>query len=207
MQVLKEDIKEAILNAATAEFLKHGYENSSIRTIARRAGITAGNLYRYFESKEELFNRITSPAFAAVMESMKEHDIDLESFDDANLEFLIDAGAQMMAELFTRYREAILIILNGSRGTRFEGAKQEMTDHFTRHVIHHFEELSLADSVTGYQRLARAVAASYLEGIITLLEEEPDDTYAQLLKEYIAFFIKGFSSRYLLDRGNKKKKP
>ena len=40
-----------ILSSARAEFLEKGYMNASIRTIARRAGITSAGLYRHFRDK------------------------------------------------------------------------------------------------------------------------------------------------------------
>ncbi|MGA2383244.1 MAG: TetR/AcrR family transcriptional regulator [Gemmatimonadales bacterium] len=44
-----------ILAAALAEFVEHGYAATKLEDVARRAGITKGTLYLYFESKEALF--------------------------------------------------------------------------------------------------------------------------------------------------------
>ena len=58
MQILKDDIKNKILKAALAEFGEFGYLNSSMRRIAGSAGITTGNIYRYFKNKDELFDML-----------------------------------------------------------------------------------------------------------------------------------------------------
>lgn len=43
-----------ILDAALELLLERGYEKATMRAIAERAGVSVGNAYYYFESKEEL---------------------------------------------------------------------------------------------------------------------------------------------------------
>lgn len=59
-QRLKDEVRMRILHAATHELLAHG-ESAGMRQIARAAGLTPGNLYRYYASKEELVAAITAP--------------------------------------------------------------------------------------------------------------------------------------------------
>jgi len=47
-----------ILAAALAEFVEHGYAATKLESVGRRAGITKGTLYLYFESKEALFKAV-----------------------------------------------------------------------------------------------------------------------------------------------------
>lgn len=49
-----EDRREQIIDAATHVFARKGYSNATNKDIAREAGITAGLIYYYFESKEAL---------------------------------------------------------------------------------------------------------------------------------------------------------
>jgi AcrR family transcriptional regulator len=46
--------REALLDAAAAEFTSKGYESATVAGIAARAGVTTGALYSHFESKLEL---------------------------------------------------------------------------------------------------------------------------------------------------------
>lgn len=62
MQVLKDEIQESILYASQKLFLQYGYEKTSIEKIARQAKISKSNLYNYFKSKDEIFNRLTDKA-------------------------------------------------------------------------------------------------------------------------------------------------
>ena len=45
----------AILDAAGAVFKKESYENVTMLMIAKEAGFTRSNLYRYFKTREEIF--------------------------------------------------------------------------------------------------------------------------------------------------------
>ena len=47
--------KERILKAATKVFSEHGYEESSMRMIAKASNISIGGLYLYFKNKEDLY--------------------------------------------------------------------------------------------------------------------------------------------------------
>lgn len=49
-----ERTRAAIVDAALSLFQKHGYEGTTMREIARAAGVSLGNAYYYFESKEHL---------------------------------------------------------------------------------------------------------------------------------------------------------
>src|SRR5215831_7081106 len=49
-----EDTRMRILNAALALFRRKGFEQTTIREIAAEAGVSLGNTYYYFGSKEAL---------------------------------------------------------------------------------------------------------------------------------------------------------
>ncbi len=50
----KEERKKEIIKAACRLFAKNGYYNTTIPDIAEEIGMSVGNLYNYFHSKEEL---------------------------------------------------------------------------------------------------------------------------------------------------------
>ena len=54
----KADKREAILAAALELFVERGFYGTAVPEIADRAGVGAGTIYRYFESKEALVNEI-----------------------------------------------------------------------------------------------------------------------------------------------------
>lgn len=54
------DTKARILDAATAEFGEHGYEATSMRAIARRAGVDPSLVHHYFDDKQSLVAEVVS---------------------------------------------------------------------------------------------------------------------------------------------------
>lgn len=60
-QVKKTSVRKSILDAAFKQFSLNGYQATSMPVIAAEAGITAGNIYRYYASKFELFYDVLKP--------------------------------------------------------------------------------------------------------------------------------------------------
>jgi len=49
-----EQTKSLILNTALEMLHERGYENTTMRAIAEKAGVSLGNAYHYFGSKDHL---------------------------------------------------------------------------------------------------------------------------------------------------------
>jgi len=65
-QILKDELRQAIIIAAKQELLEFGYENASMRNIAKKANMTVGNLYHYFANKDEIIQYIVSPTLKQI---------------------------------------------------------------------------------------------------------------------------------------------
>lgn len=66
----KDARPQELLAAALEQFVERGYAATRLEDVARRAGVSKGTLYLYFENKEELFkavvrDNIVSPIGAA----------------------------------------------------------------------------------------------------------------------------------------------
>ncbi len=53
-----KDTRDRIVTAAYACFMEKGYEQTSVRMILEKAGVTTGSFYHFFPSKEELFEAV-----------------------------------------------------------------------------------------------------------------------------------------------------
>ena len=51
-----EERKQEILDTSMEIFCEKGYDKTSISDIAKKMGVAQGLCYRYFKSKEEIFN-------------------------------------------------------------------------------------------------------------------------------------------------------
>src|SRR6201992_2952952 len=57
-RLVVSDKREAIMTAALELFVERGFYGTAVPEIAEQAGVGAGTIYRYFESKEALVNAI-----------------------------------------------------------------------------------------------------------------------------------------------------
>lgn len=60
-QILKDDVRERIENSALDVLIEKGMRDTDMRSIAKKAGVTPGNLYRYFKNKDQLIVSLTKP--------------------------------------------------------------------------------------------------------------------------------------------------
>ena len=58
LEEIRRDRKQAIMETSLEVFAEHGYESSSISMIAKKAGVSKGLMYNYFESKEDLLTSL-----------------------------------------------------------------------------------------------------------------------------------------------------
>ena len=67
----KADRPGEIVEAAMAVFAERGFAAARLEEIARRAGVSKGALYLYFETKEEIFRAVVSQAIAPNMQAIR----------------------------------------------------------------------------------------------------------------------------------------
>ncbi|MET7458160.1 TetR family transcriptional regulator [Streptomyces sp. NPDC005574] len=61
------DTRDRILNAAREEFSERGYEKTSVRGIAKAAGVDPALVHHYFGTKERIFEAAIEVAFAPAL--------------------------------------------------------------------------------------------------------------------------------------------
>lgn len=115
-----------ILDAAFEEFVKNGYSAARLEDVARRADITKGTVYVYFETKEHLFKAVFDHASASFQEALKNYPRTGDPVEElkAFFEFLFDrivddrkirelfrivvAEAPRFPDLMERHREVFI---------------------------------------------------------------------------------------------------
>ncbi len=66
---IREEKKRLIMGVALELFANEGYHTTSISKIAKKAGISKGLMYNYFESKEDLLKQITLNGIQEIFEA------------------------------------------------------------------------------------------------------------------------------------------
>lgn len=70
---LDADRRARVLDAAMAEFGRHGYSGGSLNVIAREAGVAKGSLFQYFADKFDFFGYVAEQASLRIYDAMRPH--------------------------------------------------------------------------------------------------------------------------------------
>ena len=87
---------EEILEAAKHVFGESGYAGTKLEDVARRAGVSKGTLYLYFDSKEALFREMVR---AKVVTALAHAEETVRTFDGSSRELLVILVSSMYRRL------------------------------------------------------------------------------------------------------------
>ena len=109
---IREETKAKILSEAIKFFSINGFDGTKISDFAKSLGIAQGTMYRYFESKEELFNEVLKIAniekeinklhllkalpIKAITKINNLSKYIIDSFEDINFIYKITLNTQLM---------------------------------------------------------------------------------------------------------------
>jgi len=201
MQVLKEQVRSRIVSSARAEFLKKGYAQASMRIVAESSDITVGNIYRYFSSKQTLFEEVVSPAYAtlkALLESVQIQEampLPPEDYSRFREQFVHE-----IANAIEAYRDEILILFNGSEGTVFSDATNEMSgiifSVLEKYVL---ETIASRKSVQNLKALGRLISKGIVDAIndlVTRTVSFEENVVKNELRMIIDFYFRDLVTRF-----------
>ena len=81
----KDARPQELLAAAMDLFVERGFASTRLEDVARRAGVSKGTLYLYFENKEELFKAVVRTSIVPVI---GEAELSIAEFDGHSAELL-----------------------------------------------------------------------------------------------------------------------
>lgn len=180
MQVLKEEVRRRILEAAMEEFFHKGFEKASMRRIAARSDITPGNIYRYFKSKEEIFRDIVQPAYVMVV-NLIQRDRSHKSKDDfaKTIEDFLD--------ICKDYGEQLSILIGSGKGTPYANVKSDVVKMVEKKVKDDLprEILALMEPLER-DFMIHIHAHNMVEGVVLILRQYPvKKDRTEVLKKYL----------------------
>ena len=128
MQVKKDDIQKKILAVSERLFIKNGYENTSLKMIADKSYISKSNIYRYYKSKEEIYETLVGPARSEIMKLMSYFFTD--DFIGKYTPDKCEEISPVLARLFSGHRSGMLIMLRNGSGSDRRMIEQEIIGKF-----------------------------------------------------------------------------
>ena len=150
--------KEALVAAARAEFARGGLRGARIEDITAACGLSKGAFYLHFESKEALFGELVQLFQARMSACATDRTESFRKFAEEHgpvgprdvqertpryqqlvaLDVRLDEAA---LEAMWEYRDVLGVLVRGSQGTPFEGARWELVDVEVNRVRKSFEDL------------------------------------------------------------------
>lgn len=116
-----EETQRNILETAKRHFLSDGLTGASLRNIVKDAGLTTGAFYKYYPTKEALFDALTDPYLEHIYEIYDQVVAEFEklSADDQtkNMASISDEGMEQMLDyVYDHYDNFKLLLKCGDSG-------------------------------------------------------------------------------------------
>jgi len=200
MQILKDDIRNKIASSALAEFKREGYLQTSMRQIAQLAGVTSGNIYRYYTNKEQLFDAIVQPVYEQYTIYMTEIRQKIEysyTRDALDTPGYFNNIETTIVKLFKTFSTELMILLNRSEGSKYASAKSDLT-LMTFSILESVFMKAKGNKDTLNEQdtaLARMLSSSIVEGICLILRDnEEGDALARLVDQFLFVYTEGITA-------------
>ncbi|KGG80433.1 MULTISPECIES: TetR/AcrR family transcriptional regulator [Caloranaerobacter] len=195
MQILKDEIRDNIYNAALKEFKEKGYEKASMRDIAKKAGVSVGNMYRYFKNKDDLFYAVIGPVYNELIKFISEQKA-LDAFDRETVNLNIDVQASELVGIYLKYKEELLILIDGSKGSKYECAKEEIVKLVQNVIINILKIKAENSNINTEPYFAYVLSKSVIEGVMLILKHyDNDEKVKDMVRQFVGFIFKNFDDR------------
>lgn len=193
-QILKPETKVKIIEAATSEFLEKGYKDASLRCIAFKSHMTVGNLYRYFDSKEDILNQIVSETLTLIdnmLTSMTNNELsflsnktNIKLKEDEMINILDDITEQMLV-IYSNHRDEFNILMMDSE------VNKKLVDWFTNVIkVLIKNNYKFVGFDKEFNILAHCYAVSLFDGVKDIFKNEIDNKKMKvLIKIYFRSYV------------------
>ncbi|GEM_PF-3339795 len=187
MQILKDNINAAILEAATARFMQHGYQGATMRAIAKDVGMSVSNLYRYYADKQSLFTALTGPYYRFYFTRLAAF-LDEETEDIYTPENIRSLARRIFND-FRQYRTPFLLLMRCNDAPVLGDYHARQVEVFTRHLV--------AGSTPGAgfdPTLVEILARGMIDGIYNVVQRTTDPNLLyERLYHLLRFYFGGLS--------------
>ncbi len=148
------------LKVALTLFSRQGYRATSMRQIAARSGMSVGNLYHHFRSKDAIFQRLIDQYWLELLDP----ELPLNQvFREANFPDDLEEMAAAIEDVVRAHPENILLIyvdVIEFRGKHIRAFYDTMAERFRRAYSRSFDEMSRDGRLGEVNPLVAVMAAT-----------------------------------------------
>lgn len=182
-----------IVESAFAEFAEKDFENSSVESIASRAGLSKGGVYHHFKSKDEILLSVCNEIRKTVINLTKQH-----SFSQNSYEELINFINNYFSYWQNHTEELRLIYLAASRQLDNKAFREQL-NNYSIEITSYLEKILIKGTIAGlfkkHNTFQKAVVIfSSLEGILPFLNTNENFT----IDDAVNYISKSFFNNILV---------
>lgn len=185
MSTKAEDTEKNILNTARKHFLKDGFSGASLRNIVKDAGLTTGAFYKYYPTKEALFDALTDPYIEHIYQI---YDRVVEDFEKLSAKEQTsnmsdtsgDGMDQMIDYIYEHYDNFRLFLKCGDSG-KFETFIHNMVDREMRSSLEYVKKMKedgIEIPIVG-ESLMHMIYTGFFSSIFQIIEHDIDKEIAK----------------------------
>jgi AcrR family transcriptional regulator len=199
-QVLKDDVRRRLIDIALEVFAVRGYGGATMGDIAAAAGVSTGNIYRYFPGKQELFDAAVPPSFVRAFRTLLRRRVRaLEGVHDV-AELAPGTPYHLASEELLRFcidhRLGVIVLLGHAEGSRYERYAEHTVGDLVRLAIAHFEALEPGLEVDRAMRFGLTeIYRAFVRVLVRILERfETEPAIRQAVDAYTRYHLAGLKS-------------
>ncbi len=195
-QILKDEIREKIRKSGISVFTKNGYKKSSIKHIAEVAGVSVGNVYRYYRNKEDLYDDVIQGVYDGLEELIFAVKESGQYQIAPDLAMLHEDGGRIMVplqifmDLYIREKDVFTMLLNGEKDDRYDKTVKRYIEMLKKHFYSMWGVENMEGGLSKAE--TRALTNALVFGSIGLLEDVKEDEVSRLLTSFLSDLIKGY---------------
>lgn len=185
MSTKAEDTEKNILNTARKHFLKDGFSRASLRNIVKDAGLTTGAFYKYYPTKEALFDALTDPYIEHIYQI---YDRVVEDFEKLSAKEQTsnmsdtsgDGMDQMIDYIYEHYDNFRLLLKCGDSG-KFETFIHNMVDREMRSGLEYVKKMKedgIEIPIAG-ESLMHMIYTGFFSSVFQIIEHDIDKETAK----------------------------
>jgi len=199
-QVLKDDVRDRLLGAALEVFAARGYAGATMGEIAAAAGISTGNVYRYFPGKAELFDAALPADFVRRFRDLLRRRVRaLDGVRDIGV-LPADAPYHLASEELLRFsidhRLRVIVLLARAGGSRWERFAEHTVADLVRLAIAHFETTAPRVALTRSMRFDLVeIYRAFVVVLVRILERfETEASIRPAIEAYTRYHLSGLKA-------------
>ena len=178
MSTKAEDTEKNILNTARKHFLKDGFSGASLRNIVKDAGLTTGAFYKYYPTKEALFDALTDPYIEHIYQI---YDRVVEDFEKlsakeqtSNMSDTSGDGIDQMIDYIYEHYDNFRLLLKCGDSGKFEIFIHNMVDREMRSSLEYVKKMKedgIEIPIVG-ESLMHMIYTGFFSSIFQIIEHD-----------------------------------